>query len=105
MGYPVVHASIKSSTDDAVELELSQSWFLADGSSVSTEEQKTWTLPILAASASHRDGNVELCSNSSFTFTVKCGKNDWIKLNYGHPVLMRVCYSPELLERLHTGIA
>ncbi|EGD82277.1 puromycin-sensitive aminopeptidase-like protein [Salpingoeca rosetta] len=104
MGYPVVKVDIKSETADEVELTCTQSWFLADGSEAKPDEKKTWTLPVVAASASHRDAKVQLVSDETFTLKVPCKSGEWVKVNFGHPVPMRVIYSPDLLKRLSAGV-
>lgn len=104
MGYPVVRVGIKSETADEVVLECTQSWFLADGSEVTNDEKKTWTLPVVVASASHRETKVDLQSDETFTIAIKAKAGDWIKVNFGHPVPMRVLYSEDLLNRLSTGV-
>jgi hypothetical protein len=98
MGYPVVtvRAERRHAATGEVELDVEQRWFLADGSAVAPEEEKLWTVPIIAScqgGAPFRPGSGQciLFDQRSATINVgQCAEGGWLKLNAGQHSLFRV---------------
>ena len=106
MGFPLVKVVNEDWQDDKVVLELEQSWFLADGSDVPDDgKAKLWTIPILAKTPAGTQADMILMREKTATVTIPLSsKDDWVKLNAGQEVPMRVLYSKEMLKRLHKAI-
>lgn len=108
-GYPCVRVVSSTWSDTEVKLELEQTWFLADGSEVAADEQKSWTIPVICGGSSVTDeaAKVTLLSEATPTLTVPltgCGEQDWVKLNFGQGSMFRVQYDEPMLRRLCHGI-
>lgn len=93
MGYPLV--TVKSFNGSEVELE--QSWFLADGSEVKKEEEKLWKIPLICK------GQAPILMEAK-TQKISVPKADFLLLNTGRDVPMRVLYTPETYSQLATAI-
>ncbi|CAK9008253.1 unnamed protein product [Durusdinium trenchii] len=93
MGYPLV--TVKSFNGSEVELE--QSWFLADGSEVKKEEEKIWKIPIICK------GQKPVLMEAK-TQKISVPKSDFLLINAGRQVPMRVLYSDETYSQLATAI-
>lgn len=103
MGFPVVKVLSESWKDDKVTLELEQSWFLSDGSTLTPEEaQKKWTIPILTCTEDGTQEDMMILREKTATLTAP--SKSWVKLNAGQEVPMRVLYTPEMLHRLGEGV-
>jgi len=98
MGYPVV--TINSMTWNAdfseCELDLTQKWFIADGSEHPDSKSKLWSIPLMASMGGN-DGelvNLGIMDTRTKKVTVKnaSGEKTWIKLNGEQHVPMRVNY-------------
>lgn len=107
MGFPLVKIVKEDWQDDKVILELEQSWFLADGSDVPEDgKDKLWTIPILIATPAGVQSDMTLMREKHATITVPLqSKSDWVKLNAGQEVPMRVQYTDEMLARLSKAVA
>jgi puromycin-sensitive aminopeptidase len=106
MGYPMLRVLAARWHPEHVTLDIEQQWFLADGSA---GDDRLWTvpLPIAASAAGFALCEVPFKSTKTFSVDVKLGTHgpqDWIKLNGGQTVPMRVAYTPDLLERLRHGV-
>lgn len=105
MGFPLLKVVKEEWADDKVVLELEQQWFLADGGALEGDEKnKTWTIPVLTATQEGAQADMTLMREKTATVTIP-GKVDWVKLNAGQEVPMRVLPSPELLKRYGSGIS
>jgi puromycin-sensitive aminopeptidase len=107
MGFPLVKVIKEDWQDDKVILELEQSWFLADGSEIPDDgKDKLWTIPILSATPDgvHADMVLMREKQASITIPLK-NKSDWVKLNAGQEVPMRVQYTEEMLARLCSAVS
>eukprot|EP00934_Nitzschia_sp_Nitz4_P005668 Nitzschia sp. Nitz4//scaffold210_size37948//7957//10834//NITZ4_007687-RA/size37948-augustus-gene-0.25-mRNA-1//-1//CDS//3329541921//5658//frame0 len=106
MGFPQVKVVKEDWQDDKVTLELEQSWFLADGSDPPEEgKDKLWTIPILTITSQGVQEEMVLMREKKATIVVPLkSKSDWVKLNAGQEVPMRVLYSEEMLTRLNKAI-
>ena len=106
MGYPYLKVTNEKWSDTSVEITLEQNWFLADGSSPSSEDgDKTWTIPLLFATTSSVSDVAVLMKAKSQTFTIPLsGPNDWLKINAGQQALVRVSCSGEMTRRLQDAI-
>jgi len=110
MGFPLVTVASNAEGGAAT---LTQSWFLADGSSPTEEEistRKPWTIPIFAASATPGQTTpifVGFLDETSKTFeNASFGANT--KFNAGQHVLCRTAYTDEaqfyaLIEACRAG--
>lgn len=106
MGFPLVKVVKEEWHDDKVVLELEQSWFLADGSEIPEDgKDKLWTIPILTMTSAGTQADMVLMRERTATVTVPLSsKSDWVKLNAGQEVPMRVQYSDEMLARLSKAV-
>jgi puromycin-sensitive aminopeptidase len=107
MGFPLVKVIKEDWQDDKVVLELEQSWFLADGSDVPEDgKDKLWTIPILTATPAGVQKDMILMREKQATVTIPLqSKSDWVKLNAGQEVPMRVQYTDEMLARLSKAVS
>lgn len=107
MGFPLVKVVKEDWQDDKAIFELEQSWFLADGSDVPDDgKDKLWTIPILIATPSGVQSDMVLMREKNATITIPLqSKSDWVKLNAGQEVPMRVQYTDEMLGRLSKAVA
>lgn len=107
MGFPLIKVVKEDWQDDKVVLELEQSWFLADGSDIPEYgKDKLWTIPILTCTPAGIQDDMVLMREKTATITIPLkSKDDWVKLNAGQEVPMRVHYSEEMLSRLSKAIS
>jgi len=110
MGFPCVKISEKVS-DEGITLELEQSWFLADGSSLPNgSEKKLWSIPILIITPNGPLQDMTLMREKTATVEIPFNESTmkaddfWIKINAGQEVPMRVQYSSNLFDRLSNAI-
>lgn len=102
MGFPLI--KVVSSTD--TELEIEQSWFLADGSSQEGDASKAWFTPIFIASDKGVEP-VQFFKEGSKSQKVSCSSSSgasWLKLNYGQHVPIRVLYPPDMMAKLAANV-
>jgi len=106
MGFPLVKVVKEDWQDDKVVLELEQSWFLGDGSDVPEDgKSKLWTIPILTVTSAGVQQDMILMREKSATITIPLtSKSDWVKLNAGQEVPMRVQYTEGMLARLSKAV-
>lgn len=107
MGFPLVKVIGEDWQDDKVVLTLEQSWFLTDGSEPPEDGKgKVWTIPIMSCTSAGVQEDMVLMREKTATITVPLNsKSDWVKLNAGQEVPMRVHYSEEMLTRLSKAVA
>lgn len=107
MGFPLLKVIGEDWHDDKVVLILEQSWFLTDGSEPPEDgKDKLWTIPIISCTSDGTQQDMVLMREKQATITVPLkSKSDWVKLNAGQEVPMRVHYSEEMLARLSKAIA
>ena len=102
-GFPLVRVVQEDWQGNKVTLELEQSFFISDGSALTEEEAAMlWTIPILTATEDGTQAEMMLMRQRKATLTV-AAKN-WVKLNAGQEVPIRILPSPEMLKRLSAGI-
>jgi puromycin-sensitive aminopeptidase len=106
MGFPLVKVVSEDWQDDKVVLELEQSWFLADGAEIPDDgKSKLWTIPIITITSAGTQEDMTLMREKKATITIPLkSKSDWVKLNAGQEVPMRVHYTDEMLSRLAKAI-
>jgi len=106
MGFPLVKVVGEEWQDNQVTLELEQSWFLADGSEIpESDKDKKWTIPILTSTKAGTQADMTLMREKTAKVTIPLSnKDDWVKLNAGQEVPMRVQYSDEMLARLAQAV-
>mmetsp|Transcript_27434 Transcript_27434/g.64303 ORF Transcript_27434/g.64303 Transcript_27434/m.64303 type:complete len:894 (-) Transcript_27434:208-2889(-) len=107
MGFPLVKVIAEDWQDDKVVLTLEQSWFLTDGSEPPGDgKDKLWTIPIISCTSEGTQEDMVLMREKTATITIPLKSNtDWVKLNAGQEVPMRVHYSDEMMTRLTKAIA
>jgi len=107
MGFPLVKVIEEDWQDDKVILTLEQSWFLTDGSDPPEDgKDKIWTIPIMSCTSDGPQQDMTLMREKTATITIPIkSKSDWVKLNAGQEVPMRVHYSEEMLTRLSKAVA
>jgi puromycin-sensitive aminopeptidase len=106
MGFPLLKVTKEEWYDDKVVLELEQSWFLADGSEIpDADKDKKWTIPIITQTKTGTQADITLMREMTAKVTIPLASaNDWVKLNAGQEVPMRVQYSGEMLSRLSKAV-
>jgi len=106
MGFPLVKVVGEDWQDDKVVLTLEQSWFLSDGSEPPEDgEDKLWTIPILSCTPLGTHQDMVLMREKTATVIIPLQSiTDWVKLNAGQEVPMRVHYSDEMLTRLSKAV-
>jgi len=107
MGFPLVKVTSEEWHENKVVLTLEQSWFLTDGSELPEDgKDKIWTIPILSCTSAGTQQDMVLMREKTATITIPLtSKSDWVKLNAGQEVPMRVHYSEEMLTRLSRAVA
>lgn len=106
MGFPLVKVIGEEWRDNDVVLTLEQSWFLSDGSEPPADgKAKLWTIPILTCTSSGTQQDMVIMREKTATITIPLqSTTDWVKLNAGQEVPMRVHYSEEMLARLSKSV-
>lgn len=104
MGFPLLTMTRFETSPTSAIITLEQSWFLADGSDVKPEEEKLWNIPLICLS-SLGVTQVTLMTEKTITLTVPLADaEDFVKVNAGQHVPMRVLYSEEARRRLGTAV-
>merc|ERR550525_225566 len=98
MGFPLL--TVKSFSGTALELE--QSWFLADGSDIKPEEEKSWKIPLMYSCDGGEASKPELVVSKVHTLEVP--KAGIVVLNAGRHVPMRVLYTKEMYVSLAAAV-
>jgi len=105
MGFPVLTVEELSRTETECTLQVSQEWFLADGSLVAPEEQKTWMVPLFVLTSSNPTPQLTLFSEPKTKIVVQTSSSkDWVKLNGGQLSPVRVHYAKHQLQALGEGV-
>eukprot|EP00405_Crypthecodinium_cohnii_P010223 CAMPEP_0206429112 /NCGR_PEP_ID=MMETSP0324_2-20121206/6049_1 /ASSEMBLY_ACC=CAM_ASM_000836 /TAXON_ID=2866 /ORGANISM="Crypthecodinium cohnii, Strain Seligo" /LENGTH=882 /DNA_ID=CAMNT_0053894735 /DNA_START=32 /DNA_END=2680 /DNA_ORIENTATION=+ len=105
MGFPVVKVASDPFEGGSKEIEVTQSWFLADGSKQAGDEDKKWVVPLLM-------GSGKKATKTEFVETptakVNCGDvlngSSFLKLNCGQHVPIRVQYPSSMLKRFSSDL-
>mmetsp|Transcript_10839 Transcript_10839/g.14084 ORF Transcript_10839/g.14084 Transcript_10839/m.14084 type:complete len:887 (+) Transcript_10839:126-2786(+) len=106
MGYPVVEVVEEEWTANSVKLTLQQDWFLQDGSGLGDE--KLWNIPLIAGSKGMPAGTPEkIMKERTMVLEVPLdgSSEQWVKLNYGQHIPMRVKYTHKMIEKLAGAVA
>jgi aminopeptidase N len=107
MGFPLLKVLKDPLESGASEVEVEQSWFLADGSSQPGDDAKTWFVPVIC-------GSDKGTSPVSFLEGSKAGKIScgdcakgaaWLKLNHGQNSPLRVLYPPSMVTKLSANLS
>jgi puromycin-sensitive aminopeptidase len=106
MGYPVLKVHSMKVDSGKVKLDVSQDWFLADGSSVEGDASVTWTVPVVVRwQGMTGDSYQHLMTGKREEITLDgCVGNGWVKLNAGQHVLTRVVYTSDMLQALAKAV-
>jgi aminopeptidase N len=103
MGFPVLKVLADPFASGSFKADCEQSWFLADGSVLPGDEEKTWYLPVLIGG---KNGAMEMQIVREKKGTLNFAKDaTWAKLNFGQHVPMRVLYPSSMVERLAANMA
>lgn len=108
MGYPYIKVTQDEWTDKSITFVAEQFWFLSDGSELQGDEKKKlWTIPLLFLTKDKKSQQAVLLSakKQKFSLPVSGNKNNFLKINAGQEALVRVSYSPAMLDRLCTAIS
>jgi len=104
MGFPLVKVIGETWEANKVTLELEQSWFLSDGSSVDGDNKK-WCIPILTCTEAGTQKDMIFMREKTAKVEIPLSSvNGWVKLNAGQEVPMRVLATSTMIERLSVGI-
>jgi puromycin-sensitive aminopeptidase len=104
MGFPLVKVIGETWESDKVILELEQSWFLSDGSSVEGDDKK-WCIPILTCTDAGTQKDMIFMREKTAKVEIPLSsEKGWVKLNAGQEVPMRVLPSSTMVERLSEAI-
>ena len=102
MGFPLVEVVGRSTkADGSTTLQLTQKWFLADGSS---PDDRLWTIPLTLTTSQSACGAPVLFTERSFSVDVPAGAA-WAKLNGMQHVPLRVAYDSAGLSALSAAVA
>jgi len=93
-GYPLLTVA----KDGNNAITVSQQWYLNDGSVQDGDERIKWVVPIALGNATHETLPLHYLREKSGSFTLPAG--NWVKVNSGQHVPLRVKYSDELLKNL-----
>ena len=107
MGYPYLKVVEEKWTSTNVEITLEQSWFLADGSKPTAEEENTavWSIPLTFASSKQITETAVIMSKKTQKFSIPLsGPDDWLRINAGQKALARVAHSAEMTKRLSIAL-
>jgi aminopeptidase N len=105
LSFPLLKVINETWDESQAVVTVSQSWFLADGSEVSTEDVKQWCIPIITSTSNGVQPSVTFLREETATITVPLnGPEGWVKLNAGQDVPMRVAYTSSMLDRISIGI-
>jgi len=105
MGFPIIKVLNENWSATEVELELQQQWFLGDGTDTS-QSDKLWKVPVFIQT-SNNHGAPHLIFMDSRNMAVKVpisSSDDWVKLNAGQHVPLRVAYTSSMIDRLCNAI-
>eukprot|EP00927_Polykrikos_kofoidii_P049844 TRINITY_DN43855_c0_g1_i1.p1 TRINITY_DN43855_c0_g1~~TRINITY_DN43855_c0_g1_i1.p1 ORF type:complete len:882 (-),score=207.18 TRINITY_DN43855_c0_g1_i1:132-2777(-) len=104
MGFPLLTVVDFAASEKEATMTLEQSWFLGDGSEVKPEEQKLWKIPVFSSS-SESTCEVTLMTEKTMKCTVPLkGAEDFVKINAGQYVPMRVLYTDKMLALLAKAV-
>eukprot|EP00004_Rigifila_ramosa_P008970 TRINITY_DN20429_c0_g1_i1.p1 TRINITY_DN20429_c0_g1~~TRINITY_DN20429_c0_g1_i1.p1 ORF type:complete len:689 (+),score=150.50 TRINITY_DN20429_c0_g1_i1:251-2068(+) len=102
-GYPVVQITESKNSNGETVFQYSQHRFFFDGRNRENSEKSSWLVP-LTVQNTYSEGSQELSVLLKESGEVRTGKfeGEYIatKFNYGHASFCRVCYTPEMLEKL-----
>eukprot|EP00397_Hematodinium_sp_SG-2012_P006175 GEMP01006203.1.p1 GENE.GEMP01006203.1~~GEMP01006203.1.p1 ORF type:complete len:870 (+),score=182.13 GEMP01006203.1:35-2644(+) len=95
MGFPLLTVS-----KEGDKLKISQQWYLGDGSKQDGDGDKKWVIPVVVGN----DKANELHFFDQREGTIPCPAGNWVKVNFGQYVPMRVLYSDDLLTAIVNNI-
>eukprot|EP00968_Pinguiococcus_pyrenoidosus_P017071 scaffold1661_cov251-Pinguiococcus_pyrenoidosus.AAC.11 len=99
MGFPLLTVKLEDG-----KAQVSQRWFLSDGSIPTEEEQKRWVVPLLfGTKAGCTEGTPELMRDTEHTIELPADFG-FFKLNWGQHVPLRVQYDDDLVFMLCAAI-
>lgn len=107
IGFPLLKLKSSSADNGRTTLELSQRWFLADGSIADADEEKVWMIPVFAQASGAPESEAGMMhllpAAPQHSITVE-GDGAWVKLNAGQHVPMRVRYPDGMIPPLCSAI-
>ncbi|CAE7877035.1 NPEPPS [Symbiodinium necroappetens] len=101
MGFPLLEVLNDPLADSTGHVEIRQKWFLADGSSEPSDDDKTWFCPVIVGTdkGSSPAGFLEEKSGKIACASCLPGAS-MIKVNFGQHVPVRVLYPESVFKRL-----
>ena len=109
MGFPLLELTAATPTPGGgLTLQLKQGWFLADGSSVAADEEKTWAIPLFVACSGGAEGgegtpHIGIMKDATHEVHTS-GDGGWVKLNAQQYVPMRVKYPDSMFSGLAAAV-
>ena len=113
LGFPLLELlDVTKSASGALTCKVKQGWFLSDGSTVAIQDEKTWPIPVFAVCSGGKTDTTEsaaskltmvMVESNTQTITLQ-GDGDWIKLNAGQYVPMRVKYPDAMVPTLAAAV-
>jgi len=98
MGFPLLE--VLNDPFSTGQVELKQSWFLADGSKEAKDDSKVWFCPIIVGTDR---GEAPVSFLEQKTGKIECGNlagASFVKVNFGQHVPVRVLYPESVFQRL-----
>ena len=97
MGFPLLTVSEGSKKGF---FNVSQEWFLSDGSKKPNDDKKLWYVPLVTNTT---NGPPKYLTTRKMEIDLS-GKSAFTKLNFGQSAPLRVKYSPKMLSKLCTAL-
>jgi len=104
MGFPVIKVLGDPIDTGATEIEVEQSWFLADGSVQPGDAERLWVVPVFAGGDK---GMAPVALLEQAQQIIQCdivAGASFVKLNFGQHVPCRVLYPDSMVTRLAAAI-
>mmetsp|Transcript_71782 Transcript_71782/g.181103 ORF Transcript_71782/g.181103 Transcript_71782/m.181103 type:complete len:897 (+) Transcript_71782:97-2787(+) len=102
MGFPVLEVKSYSVSGTEAKLTVQQSWFLASGEE--PPEERTWSLPLFFKTGAGRSWMKLMTGKTLDIEASLLDANDFLLINEGVRVPMRVAYTAEMRERLSNAV-
>ena len=100
MGFPLVTVeSLTPNGNGKATLNLHQQWFLADGRGKNEDASKIWQVPMFVT-VGGKKLPMTFFYDKSGSIEIGYNEGDWVKVNAGHTVPLRVLYPSNMLSSL-----
>jgi len=102
MGFPILEVKSFTVSGSVAKLSVQQSWFLASGEE--PPEERTWSLPVFVKSSAE-EGRLHMMTGKTMDIEVPIsGGSDFVLINEGVRVPMRVAYTADMRSRLSDAV-